>query len=1379
MPTTALKGAHLSLQQDRLWSFQQGSRTYRSQCTVFMKGTLNYQMFQQALQQLVEQHGIFQTVFYCPAGMDVPIQVMGHPIEFSCPIISLEAIAEPRQHSLLHVLLMSSQEQAFDLEHGPLFRPVVFRLSAETTLLFISLPALCADAFTLPLLMADLVKRYIARLSGQELTEEPLQYTAVSAWQKQLLLEEGEGAKMAREFWKKCDVSQVAQVQQLLEQAGIVNHRSPQATQKAIFEPLIYPLTVEEAISMRIHALASHYEVSVTAILLACWLIVLWRLTDEPQLVIGVACNGRCYEELAEVLGLYTCFVPFRAYLKDDWTFEQVVAFIEPLLEATTKYQSYFSWPSVSNAKTDSVGPSFFPVAFEHERWPASFPAEKVSFSLDQRFCCTEPFRLKLSILQVGERLQLELHYDPQSVIAKRVPRLASMLQVLLQSVVEQPQALVGALTVITADEQSYLLTTLRAPVRLLPAQGLHRLFEAHVRRAPSQLAVISTREQLTYQQLNERANRLAQVLRKRGVGSNVLVGLCMARSAQMLVGLLAILKAGGAYMPLDAGNPPARLMYQLEESRAVFLLAQQEVSICLPEWGGRMLWLEDLEQEMSQAPAGDLPGGSEAEDLAYVIYTSGSTGMPKGVMIQQSSVVNYTQALCELLKAEPRWQYATVSTLAADLGNTAIFCALASGGCVQVLDYEMVTSTEAMMRWVEHHPIDVLKIVPSHLSALLAGESGKGVLPRRALVLGGEVLPPSLLERIRQLGSRCEVYNHYGPTEATIGVLVNPLSRMGGVKEETGATIPLGRPITNTQVYVLDRRMQVIPMGVTGELYIGGAGLAIGYIGQGEQTAERFVPHPWSLQAGARLYRTGDLARSSEEGKIEFVGRCDNQVKLRGYRIEVAEVEIALRQHPNIRDSAVVVQEDSSAGPYLVGYIVPRKLPIPAGMNIGEFLRERLPGYMVPSSFVYLKFLPLSANGKVDQQQLAVAKREENTSLSSLVDVGSQSRTIVQPRDAIEWQLLQIWEDVLQMQPLSIIDDFFNLGGHSLLAVRLMSHIAKHFGQHLDLATLFEHPTVAEFAVVLRQQVTSEERSPVVAIQSQGSRPPFFCVPPGGGTAFCYANLARRLGPDQPFYGLHTPDPGSVEERLGTVKAIALHYLAALQAVQPQGPYLLGGWSSGGVIAFEMAQQLQKQGKQVDLLAILDSWMPDAQLRAKTREEEINLGDPGVIKWLIRHFKIAVPDDFDQRELDEQLNYATDHAKKIHAIPVDTSLELVRRYTRIILLNRHIVHLYDPQSYAYSIDYFASSASIDLTGSLGEREGSAEIPVRLDRLEVWRELAQGGLYVHLVPGDHSSMVEEPHVQVLAHALKQCIDRVCERLAERAGGYMNGSKTHR
>ena len=622
MPTTALKGAHLSFQQDRLWSFQQGSRTYRSQCTVYIQGPLNVQVFQQALQHLVEQHTLFQTVFYAPAGMDVPLQVIGHPIPFSCPIVSLEGIAEPEQHMVRKRLWVSLQEESFDLSRGPLFRPVLFRLQAETTLLLIRAPALYADAFTLPLLLTDLAKRYTAYLSGQEYSEEPLQYTTVSAWQKQILLEDGEAAKAARAFWHQWDISQVAQVQQLLEQAALVKQGYLQAAQQTVFEPMTFPLGGGEALSRQIGALASRYEVEVATILLACWLIILWRFTGEPQLVMGVACDGRSYEELAETLGLYTRFVPFSSYIEGNWTFERFVAFVEPLLEATRRYQSSFSWPSLPKTDADSIHPTFFPVAYEYMHWPASLAVGNLELIPDRLWCCTEPFLLKLSVQQVGECLQLELHYNPQSVRAEYVPRLASMLQTLLSSVAQQPQGALGALTLLTADEQRHLLTTFSGPERSLSPQGWHQLFEAHVKQRPSQLAVICSggvyphlgiqyphlgiqdphlSEQLTYQQLNERANWLAHVLRRRGVGPNVLVGLCTTRSAHMLVALLGILKAGGAYMPLDPDSPSARLAYQLQESQPILLLTQRGLVEQLPEWKDRTLYLEELEQEVGE----------------------------------------------------------------------------------------------------------------------------------------------------------------------------------------------------------------------------------------------------------------------------------------------------------------------------------------------------------------------------------------------------------------------------------------------------------------------------------------------------------------------------------------------------------------------------------------------------------------------------------------------------------------------------------------------------------------------------------------------------------------------------------------------------------
>lgn len=1353
MSVTMLKGAHLSFQQERLWSFQQEGSVYHAWYTLKMNGVLHVPVFRQVLQLLVEQYTIFQTVFYPLPGMDVPFQVIGQQAALDCPVISLEHLAPAERDTVLATLLETWRRRVLNLAQGPLICPVLFRLSQEHTLFFLKMPALYADASTLSLLTGEIASRYTALLSGQEIVEEPLQYTAFSAWLRQMVTEDSEEAEVAREFWKKIHWDQNKQILHQLEQVGILKGDTAQQASSQAFEPHTLPIAIDDVLSAQLQALISLYDVSMRALLLACWFIVLWRLTGESQLVIGVSCDERNDEELATALGLYARTVPLEATFQHKVSFAQMLLFVTHALKASEEQQAYFSWPG-TDTRADQ---SFFPVAFEYEQWPTSFEAMGLQIQLDQRACWTEPFFIKLGGLQVGTHLCLELHYNAQNVASEWVKRIAAMLQELLCGVVAQPQAAIGMLPLLNEQERTHLQQIFSGSRHSWPEQSLQGLFEELVQRQPDALAVISHQERMTYQQLNAQANRLARVLRQHGIGPNALVGLCLPRQASSLVGLLGILKAGGAYLPLDANNPQSRLHFQLQESKVALLLTSEELRDTLPTWEKPTLYLEDLAKEMAHVSSLDQETKGSAQDLAYVIYTSGSTGTPKGVMISQRNAVNYTRGICERLDVQPGWHYATVSTLAADLGNTAIFAALASGGCVQVLDYEQVTSAQAMAEWAREHPIDVLKIVPSHLSALLESEYGHDLLPRQALVLGGEVLPVRLLQRIAKLGGVCAVYNHYGPTETTVGALVNPLGVQQRVEESvTEEPVALGYPLANTYAYVLDEHMQMVPQGVRGELYIGGAGVAWGYMGQGHLTAEHFVPDPYSGQEGTRLYRTGDLVRYGLQGQLTFLGRIDRQVKLRGHRIEVAEIEAVLRQHSQVQDCAVVLREDMSAGCYLAGYIVPEGISLHADINLRGFLQERLPEYMWPSAFLFLKFLPLNANGKVDRQRLIADRTEGGKSTLPLIETGTATRTITLPRDSVETQLVQIWEEVLQVQPVSIFDNFFHIGGHSLLAVRLMSHIAERFGQHLDLAMLFQHPTLLDLAVVLRQRSSNKEETPLVALRAQGSSIPFFCVHPSGGTSFCYVHLAYHLGSDQPFYGLQAPHIDSTERPLRTVEEMAAYYISAIQTVRPHGPYLLGGWSLGGLIALEMAQQLQRHGQEIALLAIIDSTFPDPHLRERVLARSIDLSDEGIVKELITGLKIAVPNDFDQQAVANQLSYVVAQAKDMQAIPSDTNIDLVKSYTRMKIYNEYIARLYTPSDFTGSISYFSSSLPRQSIVP-DKEEGVIEMAVSQDRLQPWRVLAKSGLDVHYIPASHDDMIEEPHVQMLANALKTAL----------------------
>ena len=528
----------------------------------------------------------------------------------------------------------------------------------------------------------------------------------------------------------------------------------------------------------------------------------------------------------------------------------------------------------------------------------------------------------------------------------------------------------------------------------------------------------------------------------------------------------------GGAYVPLDPEYPVARLAYQLRDLQIPLVLTQQALLTQLPDWEGRALCIDTMAESIQREAPTNLPAVNDPLDLAYVIYTSGSTGRPKGVLIQQRSVVNYTLSLCNLIATEPGLHFALTTTLAADLGNTAIFCALASGGCVQVLDYETITSAEAFARWAEQHPIDVLKIVPSHLSALLAGKHARAILPRRTLILGGEAFPGKLLAQLRELGAGCKILNHYGPTESTIGVLVNALGTAADEEsssQEADAEVvpvPLGRPIANAEAYILDRRLQIVPVGVTGELYISGTGLAAGYWHLPEQTAERFIAHPFAIQPGARIYRTGDLARYTSQGLIEFVGRRDNQVKIRGYRIEPGEIEAIIGQYTNVHDVVVVARKDMLEEQRLVCYVVPHHRPAPTAEQLRTYIRTYVPEYMVPAAYVLLDAIPLTLNGKVDRDQLPEPGYHERDTLS----------VSKEPRSPIEEILCDIWKSLLGVPAVGVHDDFFRLGGHSLLATQIISQVRIMLSVELSVLSLFEAPTIAQFAQRIAQALSSEQ---------------------------------------------------------------------------------------------------------------------------------------------------------------------------------------------------------------------------------------------------------------------------------------------------------------
>ncbi|HEU5230640.1 MAG TPA: amino acid adenylation domain-containing protein, partial [Ktedonobacteraceae bacterium] len=1040
MQTTDLRGARLSLQQTRLWSLQEDPQIFRVQCSLLLEGPLNIEKLQGAFKTIIARHEILRTAFRQIAGVNVPLQIIAEQAEFIYCELSLEELSEEKQQEELEHLFTEEQTTPFTFSQYPLLRVSVFHLHAARHILLLSLPALCADAVSLRIFAHLVFKTYSLLPEHQELDDDLLQYIDVAAWQQELL--QNEDAEEHMLFWKESGSADFSCSLPFHSQSASSVRPSKQ------FCPLEYTYALDADCCRNLLLLSQTHNISCEAILLACWQILCWRFTGDPQIQLGYLCNGRFYEELSDALGAYSRVVPLSYSFHPARSFIYLAQHCQQSIEVLQEHQYHFSW-SLLNEAADH----FLPLGFSFDAWPMPGQQGPLHWRLLRSYHLLDRFLLHLDVLQNGETFSLSFRYEPQAFTPVQVQRLAHALLKILRVALDQPQRVLAGWPVLEEIEQQQLLQRFQG-VAPTDSRSLLDCFEDYASRHPDQPAVRCGEIQISYQQLNVQANRLAHWLRRNGVCADGLVALYLERGVEMLVGVLGVLKAGGAYVPVETTWPRERLRLVLGELTPLVVLTQSTMYEQVPEgsWQIKALdqcsWLEG-EEESNMAEVAD------AQCLAYVLFTSGSTGMPKGVGVRRESLRHYTAALRKELEVQEGWQYALVSTLAADLGNTVIYGALTGGGCLHILSYEVVIQGRALAEYMQRFKIDVLKIVPSHLQAMLLDESEQAVfLPRCHLILGGEALSWELLDRVKQADMPCKVWNHYGPTETTIGVLLQPL----GSADECARgerVVPLGKPIGGNTVYIADAWQQIVPVGVVGELYIAGKGLARGYLERPEETAGRFVPHPYG-RAGERVYRTGDLARYTEDGGIEFIGRKDRQVKIRGYRVELGEVEAALQEHEQVREAIVQLR-----GERLIGYVLAQQ-PLPTGLELCQWVGSRLPEYMVPAAIVRMLAWPLTTNGKINLQGLPEPEEE-------------QERVIVEARTVVEELLMSIWREVLHVQAISVYDDFFHLDGHSLLATQVISRVRQVFNVNISIRRFFERPTLAGLAEEIEQSLRAD----------------------------------------------------------------------------------------------------------------------------------------------------------------------------------------------------------------------------------------------------------------------------------------------------------------
>ena len=876
----------------------------------------------------------------------------------------------------------------------------------------------------------------------------------------------------------------------------------------------------------------------------------------------------------------------------------------------------------------------------------------------------------------------------------------------------------------------------------------IHALFEAQVAENAQSVAVICEAESLTYAELNARANRLARHLRERGVGPDRLVGICLERGVSMVVGLLAVLKAGGGYVPLDPAYPADRICYMLEDAAPCAVLTQDALRPRLPASDAAVIALDRDSEAIAAHDAGDPDGGDvglRPQHLAYVIYTSGSTGRPKGVMIEHAAVVNFLRSMQMQPGIAASDRLLAVTTIAFDIAALEIYLPLVSGATVVLTGARVSADAHSLVQLLESQRISIMQATPATWRLLLhAGWRGRAGL--KALC-GGEALSADLAASL--LARTASVWNMYGPTETTIW----SCARRVAVAQEAQPIEPIGGPIANTQVHVLDEHLQPVPVGTVGEIHIGGAGVARGYLRRPELTAERFLPDPFSARPGTRIYRTGDLGRWRRDGALDFLGRTDQQVKIRGYRIEPGEIEAQLARHPDVREAAVVAREDGQAQKRLVAYVVPRSATTPPALEgLRAHLAGVLPEYMVPGAFVALERLPLTPNGKLDRGALPEP------------DAGSQLRRRHEPpQGAVEEVLAGIWQALLRVERVGRNDDFFELGGYSMLALDLRSRIAGELGTEIPLSALIEAPTVARLAQWIAGRAAADS---MVLVREGAGGPPVFLIHDGDGETLLYRNLALRLDRRHPVYGLNPRSLPGVPMAHTRIRDMAAYHIRKIEAVQPHGPYLLGGMCAGGVIAFEMALQLQARRERVALIALLDAADPQAALKpwriARERLDRMagELRRAQMVSPTRRALSLA--GGFGRR----LRNFVAYRVAKAWRDARDrTRLELLRAAldrgrAPPKLIGRPsatITYLYAQRGYRPA-EVLREGRLVLFRATCGEGIDAPFSEFYQDPLFGWSIRSACGVRVEDVPGGHTSMLQEPHVDTLARRMQQAID---------------------
>ncbi|WKB55701.1 non-ribosomal peptide synthetase [Eleftheria terrae] len=1327
----------LSFAQQRLWFLAQmegASRAYHLPLALRLEGELDRGALRRALDRIVARHAALRTRFV--AGAD------GQPVQ----VVEAEDRGWPlREHDLSeapHAVQALAQEEAqqdFELERGPLVRGRLVKLGGQVHVLMLTLHHIVTDGWSMGVLLHELSALYgaYARGEGDPLAALPIQYADYAQWQRRWLGGAVQQEQLA--YWRQALQGAPALLELPTDRPrpALQDHRGAQL-----------PLALDAPLTQALRQLARRQGATLFSTMLAAYAVLLSRWSGQSEVVIGTPVANRGRAELEPLIGFFVNTLALRLDLSgaptvgallqqaqartlqaqqhQDLPFDQVVEALRPprSLAHSPVFQVSFNWQAAEQGSGGIDSPALPGLAVQ----------------LLGNASASTAFDLTLDLAETADGgIHGVIEYATALFDAASIQALAERLACLLQAMVADEACTVDRLPLLPAAERRQLLQEWNQTQAAYPRQqSLHGLIEAQARRTPQSVALVHGSRSLSYAALDEQSGRLATQLRRLGVQAGERVAICVERGVEMVVGLLAVLKAGAAYVPLDPAYPAERLQWMCEDSRPRVLLTQatvaeglrRQVQAVLPQ-DATVLDLQGDAGRWAEAPV-LVAGPLEPEALAYVIYTSGSTGRPKGVMVRHRGVVNLLWSMREALQVQQQDRVLALTTLAFDIAALELYLPLVSGGRCVVLDSAQAGDAQALAEVVEQAGVTLMQATPATWRLLLdSGWSGSAGL--KALC-GGEALERALAQRL--LARVGQLWNVYGPTETTIWSTAQRVQAGG----EGGVHEAIGRPLANTQVYVLDGQGEPVPRGASGELYIGGDGVAQGYWGREELTQERFVADRFGGVAGARLYRTGDLVRWRADGVLEFLGRNDHQVKLRGYRIELGEIEARLAQHPGVKQAVVVAREDSPGERRLVAYHTAAGSQAVAAQVLREHVAAALPAYMVPAAYVALAVLPQTPNGKLDRRALPAPEGEAYV-----------RQAYEAPQGELEQALAGLWAGLLQQPRIGRHDNFFDLGGHSLLSLRLIS-LLQHNGFHLTVNDVFQHPSLAALAGHLAnagRQPAATARS--VAVRAGGTERPLFLVHEVHGLALYASALAEHVDAAIPIHALPAVAPG--EAPLHTLEGMAARLVRLMREVQPSGPYRIAGWSFGGVLAYEMAAQLIGDDQAVEFLGLIDSHCPAleaaevrrrpfaaASLQQELLErcrEEPGARDPARLQALERLQAQAEPLPF------EQLLH---HCEELGVLPpylAGRGAAEARHHLERLAAHQQALAGYSVEPLPLQVHLFAAEDRSDLPPAL------AEAPA----LGWTRVLREAQLHLVAVPGSHFTMMQPPHLAALGRAL--------------------------